>query len=113
MNIVFPFQKLDCYVVAKDFARLAQQAAIEDAELRDQVTRAAKSVFLNTAEGLPDRRPGIRRKHFNLARNSLGEAVAGIDLSLAIGALGQSRAEELTRLAQRLAPLLGGLLKAR
>lgn len=111
MNIVFPFQKLDCYVVARDFARLAHQAAIADAELRDQVTRAAKSVFLNTSEGLPDRRLGVRRKHFNIARDSLGEAVAGIDLAVVIGALGQVRAEELTVVAQRLSALLGGLLK--
>ena len=53
MDIVFPFQQLDCYVVARDFARLVQQAAIADTELRDQVTRAAKSVFLNVSEGLP------------------------------------------------------------
>ena len=113
MNIVFRFQQLDCYVVARDFARLTHQAGIADAELRDQVTRAAKSVFLNTSEGLPDRRLGIRRKHFNIARDSLGEAVAGIDLALVIGALGQGKAEELTALAQRLGALLGGLLRGR
>ena len=113
MDIVFPFQQLDCYVVARDFARLVQQAAIADTELRDQVTRAAKSVFLNVSEGLPDRRIGIRRRHFDIARGSLGEAVAGIDLAVVLGALPESRAAELNRTAQRLASLIGGLLKSR
>jgi len=59
MTLVFHFQRLDSYVVAMQFAKLAHEARIGDAELRDQVTRAAKSVFLNTSEGLPDRRTGV------------------------------------------------------
>ena len=113
MTIVFPFQRLDCYVVARDFARLVQQAAIADAELRDQATRAAKSTFLNVSEGLPDRRPGIRRRHFDIARNSLGEAVAAVDLAVVLGALPEARAGELNAVAGRLASLLAGLLKGR
>jgi len=53
MNVVFHFQRLDAYVVAKDFAKLAHDAHIGDAELRNQVTRAAKSVYLNTSEVAP------------------------------------------------------------
>jgi len=109
--VVFHFQRLDSYVVAMQFAKLAHEARIGDAELRDQVTRAAKSVFLNTSEGLPDRRTGVRHKHFNIARGSLGEAVAGIELAVAIGALGQAKAEVLLGHAQRMGALLGGLLR--
>ncbi|MFO0553361.1 MAG: four helix bundle protein [Polyangiaceae bacterium] len=113
MNVVFPFQRLDSYVVARDFARLVQQAAIADAELRDQATRAAKSTFLNIAEGLPDRRPGVRRRHFDTARDSLGEAVAAVDLAVVLGALSDARAHELNAVAGRLAALLAGLLRRR
>ncbi|MFO0546731.1 MAG: four helix bundle protein [Polyangiaceae bacterium] len=113
MNVVFSFQRLDCYVVARDFARLVQHTAIADAELRDQATRAAKSTFLNIAEGLPDRRLGVRRRHFETARDSLGEAVAAIDLASVLGALSDARAHELNTVACRLAALLGGLLSRR
>jgi len=49
----FNFQSLDIYRVAKEVAVLVQGSRIRDAELRDQATRAAKSAFLNLAEGLP------------------------------------------------------------
>ncbi|MFO0555132.1 MAG: four helix bundle protein [Polyangiaceae bacterium] len=84
-----------------------------DSELREQVTRAAKSVFLNIAEGLPNRRLGVRRRHFEIARGSLGEAAAALDLAAVLGALSEPRATELNRTAHRLAFLVGGLLKTR
>ena len=40
-----PFQSLDVYVAARELAALVHAARITDAELRDQATRAAKSVF--------------------------------------------------------------------
>src|SRR4051812_9944051 len=49
----FPFQRLDIYVEAKELARLVHEARIQDAELRDQATRVAKSTFLRLSEGLP------------------------------------------------------------
>lgn len=58
---VFNFQRLDIYIVARRFAQLAHQAGVSDPELRDPITRAAKSAFLNVAEGLPDHRAGTRR----------------------------------------------------
>ena len=60
----FPFQRLDAYRCARSLAALVHRAAIRDAELRDQATRAAKSAFLNLCEGLPDDRPAMRRKYF-------------------------------------------------
>ncbi len=51
-NEQFPFQKLDSYRVAREFARRVHEAKIKDAELRDQATRAAKSAFLGLCEGL-------------------------------------------------------------
>lgn len=71
----------------------------------------AKCVFLNVAEGLPDHRLGMRRRHFTLARNSLGEAVAGIDLANVVSGIQPARASELLEVAGRLASLIGGLLK--
>ena len=110
---VFSIQKLDVYVIAKQFAREVAAAGIGDSELRDQATRAAKSSFLNTGEGLPDWRRGTRHKHFNIARDSLGEAVAAIDLAEATAARSSAKTEEaLMKLAGRLLALVNVLLKA-
>ena len=86
-NSPLPFQKLDTYVVAKELARLTHQAGIRDCELRDQATRAAKSAFLGLCEGLPSDASGIRRRHFDIANNSLHELIGAVDLADAIDAV--------------------------
>jgi four helix bundle protein len=105
----FAFQKLDCYRVAREFAKGVHEAGIRDAELRDQATRAAKSAFLGLCEGLPNELPGLRRRYFTQANNSLHEAVGAIDLAAAIGAVGLEVAGELQGLALRLKRMLRGL----
>jgi four helix bundle protein len=107
----FPFQKLDCYRIAKDIARLVHEARIADAELRDQATRASKSAFLCLCEGLPDRRPAMRRKYFIESDNSLHETIGAIDLAGAIGAVGAERAAEIQALGLRLRRMLRALLR--
>ncbi|NUP06840.1 MAG: four helix bundle protein [Polyangiaceae bacterium] len=109
MHDIFAFQKLDVYVVARDFVRLVHQAGIGDSELRDQASRAAKSAFLNIAEGLPERRQGIRHRHFSIARGSLAEAVSALDAALVIGALDAARVAALHTCASRLSALIGAL----
>jgi four helix bundle protein len=107
----FPFQELDVYRAARRLAALVHGAEIRDAELRDQATRAAKSAFLNLAEGLPDDRPAMRRKYFAQADGSLHETVAAVDLAAAIGVLDPRRAEEILRVAARMRGMLRGLLR--
>jgi four helix bundle protein len=107
----FPFQRLDAYRSARALAALVHRAAIADAELRDQATRAAKSAFLNLCEGLPDDRPAMRRKYFAQADGSLHETVGAVDLAAAIGALGAERAAEIHTEALRLRALLRGLMR--
>lgn len=107
----FPFQQLDVYTASRDLARAVHEARIGDAELRDQATRAAKSTFLNVAEGLPDTNLGVRRRHFGIARNSLCEVAAAVDLAVAIGALAEERAAVLVGLMQRVGALIGGLMR--
>ncbi len=108
----FPFQELDVYRAARELATRVHRAAIRDAELRDQATRAAKSAFLNLCEGLPDDRAAMRRKYFMQADGSLHETVGAVDLAAAIGALEQARAEEIVALAARMRGMLRGLLRA-
>src|ERR1041384_8117675 len=80
---LMPFQKLNCYVAAKELARLVHQAGIAHSVLRDQACRASVSCFLQLAEGLPNDGAGMRRKYFTESNNSLHETVAAIDLALA------------------------------
>jgi four helix bundle protein len=110
-NEQFPFQKLDSYKVAREFARRVHEAKIKDAELRDQATRAAKSAFLGLCEGLPSDAAGIRRRHFDIANNSLHEAVGAIDLAAAIRAIDEALAQELITMAARLRQMLRGLMR--
>ena len=107
----FPFQKLEVYIQSRELAAGVHRANIGDAELRDQATRAAKSAFLNVSEGLPDTQLGVRRRHFTIARNSLCEVAAAVDLAVAIGALPAAVAGELVGRMQRVAALLSGLMR--
>ena len=105
------FQKLHIYEAALELARLVARAEIRDAELRDQATRAAKSVFLQTAEGLPAR-DGLRRRSFNLANGSLHETIAALDLARALGAIDAEAGAAALRCAARVWQLLGAMLGA-
>ena len=61
---LMPFQKLDCYVAAKELARLVHEAGIGHSVLRDQACRASVSCFLQLSGGLPNEGAGMRRKYF-------------------------------------------------
>ena len=105
-----PFQRLDVYIVAKDFAQRVHEAKIRDAELRDQATRAAKSAFLHLCEGLPNRGTAMRHRYFTGAHNSLCEALGAMDLAKAIGAVSQEHADSVQGLGLRLERLLRALM---
>ncbi len=108
----FPFQSLDAYCLARSLASRVVAASIRDSELRDQATRAAKSAFLNLAEGLPSDRPAVRLKFFDQADGSLHEAVAAVDLAEAIGAVASADSAEIHAEALRLRGILRGLMRA-
>lgn len=106
---LFPFMKLDVYVIAKSLAVLVQGAQIRDAELRDQASRAAKSAFLNLSEGLPSESPAMRKKFFATATGSTAEVAAALDLAAALDAVDANIANECITLAYRLKCMLRGL----
>jgi four helix bundle protein len=109
---VFPFQRLDLYVLSRQLVVLVHGLDIRDAELRDQASRAVKSVHLNLSEGLPDDRGAMRRKYFLQADGSLHETAAAVDLAAAIGAIPQRRADDVLAVAGRVRAMLRGLLRA-
>ena len=105
-NEQLPFQRLDSYQVARELARRVHQCKIRDAELRDQATRAAKSAFLGLCEGLPSDSAGVRRRHFEIANNSLHEVIGAVDLAGVIGVVDAQAAGEILALACRLKPMI-------
>jgi four helix bundle protein len=108
---LLPFQRLDVYAAARAFARLIHEAAIRNAELRDQATRASKSTFCNLCEGLPSRSPSMRRKHFAIADGSLHEALGAVDLAAALGAVDPEHLRAIQVQGALLFRLLRGLMR--
>ena len=111
MTEMFPFQRLDVYVAARELAALIHAARVAAAELRDQASRASKSVVLNLAEGLASESPGVRRRHFAIAAGSTFEVAAAVDLAVAIGALPAASGERALALAARVKRMLRALMR--
>ncbi|HET9596089.1 MAG TPA: four helix bundle protein [Anaeromyxobacteraceae bacterium] len=107
----FTFQRLDVYVAARELAALVHLARLSDPELRDQASRASKSVVLNLAEGLGSESPGVKRRHFAMAAGSVQEVAAAVDLAVAIGALPAPVGERAMALALRVRRMLRGLMR--
>jgi four helix bundle protein len=107
----FPFQRMDVYVAARELASVVHLSRIGDLELRDQASRASKSVVLNLAEGLGSESLGVRRRHFAIASGSLFEVAAAVDLAVAVGALAPPTGERALTLASRVKQMLRGLMR--
>ena len=110
---LMPFQKLDCYVAARELARLVHDAGITHSVLRDQACRASVSCFLQLSEGLPNRGAGMRRKYFTESHNSLHETAAAVELARTLGAVGNDAAVAIQDLAFRLRRMLHALMNQR
>jgi four helix bundle protein len=82
------------------------EAKIRDAELRDQATRASKSTFLGICEGLSSDSAGVRRRHFEIANNSLHEVVGAVDLAATRGVVDTTVASAILGLAVRIKCML-------
>ena len=109
----FPFQSLDCYLVAKELAQRVHAAKIGDKDLHDQAARASKSTFLQLCEGLPNDGATMRRRYFTLSNDSLHETIGAVDLAAAIGAMRKEDAEAVHALGIRLKCMLRGLLHSK
>ena len=110
-DYLMPFQRLDVYRCSKELVVSVQRAVVRDEELRDQIRRASKSVFLHVAEGLPNYSLPMRRKYFVGARNSVCETSAAADGAHAIGCLDRATALDIMRRCQNIARMLSALMR--
>ena len=106
-----PHHKLVAFAVAKDFLVAILAAKIADGELRNQATRAAKSVALNIAEAAGRASAKDKARVFTIARGELVEAIAALEIAVLIGAASQASLRTALPLADRLVALLTGLCR--
>jgi four helix bundle protein len=82
-------EKLECYKqlveVAEEVARRMTSWPRGHGDLVDQLRRAMASVVLNLAEGNSRKSMAERRRFFEIARGSVIEVAACIDLARAFG----------------------------
>jgi four helix bundle protein len=78
------FQKLDVYQRSIEFLALARRLRSElprgNAELADQLRRAAQSIPQNIAEGAGRATRADKAKHYTIARGSAMECAAHLDV---------------------------------
>ena len=78
--------------------------------LRDQLSRALQSAYLQTGEGAA-KSGGERRVRLSSARAEAGEAAAALEAVVALGLGSRSEAQAVTILLSRLCATLTGLCK--
>jgi four helix bundle protein len=110
---VLPHQRLRAFQVAKELLLAVIAAKITDAEIRDQVTRAAKGACLNVAEAAGRGASRDRARVFMIACGEASEAAAAVEIAEAIGATSAASVVTVFRIANELIALLTGLGRAR
>jgi len=108
-------EKLECYRRA---VGLAEELSKEGARwprglgyLFDQQRRAMASVVLNTAEGNARKSHAERRRFFEIARASVAEVAACVDLMLAFGLIQKDRELSLKSRLSEVSKMLWGLMR--
>jgi four helix bundle protein len=103
----------DCYRLALAFATTAPGLVPrEHTALRDQLERASTSVVLNIGEGWGHWERRQKVQCYAIARGSLLESGAAIDLLRARGLADASDCEQARALCTRITQMLNGLIRA-
>ena len=84
-----------------------------DFALRDQMRRAAISVCSNLAEGDARQTDKESIQFFFIAKGSLAELSAQLDVAQEVHALDKNAITELTRESEKIAAMIRGLIKHR
>ena len=80
-------------------------------ELRDQLRRASASIVLNLAEGASRQSPADKRRFYLIARGSLGEVGAALDILRIRRRISPARHAELRAALVEIARMLGGMTR--
>jgi four helix bundle protein len=109
-------EDLDVYKIALDFAAFAhcltRALPADCAHLSDQLRRASSSVALNIAEGAGRIGAADKARFYTIAKGSVTECAATLDLLQRLGAIGASEHLKGKSAALRMAPMLTSLAKS-
>jgi four helix bundle protein len=104
--------RFDCYRLAVELAAVAATLVPRGhAALRDQLDRASSSVALNLAEGWGRWQARDKAHFYAIARGSLLESGAAIDLLRARGLAREIQCEQARALYTRVGQMLNGLIR--
>ncbi|HUT74374.1 MAG TPA: four helix bundle protein, partial [Armatimonadota bacterium] len=110
----FMFQNLKVYQKALDFAdsvaSLVEPFDRRHRVLADQLTRASISIPLNIAEGNGRLHEGDRKQFFAIARGSVHECVALLELCRRRNLVDEKLCSGLTAQLETVGKMLGGLM---
>lgn len=111
-------QKLDVYVASRSFVlecyKLTKSLPAEEKYgMIPQIRRAALSVHLNIAEGASRRSEGERKRYFEIARGSVIEIDAALDIAKDLNYLTLINIDSLGLYMVKCFKMLTGLIEAR
>ena len=108
------FQKLDVYQRSIGFLafahRLRTQLPKGNADLADQIRRAAQSIPMNIAEGCGRASPADKAKHFTIARGSAMECASQLDVMRVDEAIDAEVYQRGVELLERIVAMLTKLI---
>ena len=110
-------QKLEIYAIARQFVKECyiatnQLPQEEKYALTQQIRRAALSVHLNIAEGSSRKSEAERKRFYEIARGSLIEVDAALDISYDLGYYTPESLEPLGNTIVKCFKYLSGLINA-
>lgn len=118
MFLTLNHQKLDIYQVSKSFVfecyKLTKSLPPEERYgMTSQIRRAALSVHLNIAEGASRKSEAERKRYYEVARGSVVEIDAALDIAGMLEYLDTINTKELGELLTRCFQMLSKLMEAR
>ena len=118
MFLTLNHQKLDIYQASRSFVfecyRLSKALPAEEKfGMISQIRRAALSVHLNIAEGASRRSEVERKRYYEVARGSVIEIDAALDVANMLEYLNNIDTKQLGELLVRCFRILSGLIEAK
>ncbi len=117
MFLTLNHQKLDVYSASKEVVvecyKLTNQLPYDEKfGMVSQIRRAALSVHLNIAEGSSRKSVAERKRYYEIARGSLIEVDAALDIAKEIGYLSNINTERLGATIVKCFKILTGLIQS-
>jgi four helix bundle protein len=112
----FEHEKLDVYGLALEFVSfsqtLVQTIPRGNSALTDQLTRAAASIVLNTAEGCGEFSRKEKARFYRMALRSTGECAAVLDVALRLNVISRTQATTGKESLGRILGMLTALVRS-